>query len=118
MPTPSPTIPAIGIADGETSMTLASRKMPPMPAPTATRARPIGTRAATTVPNATSSTSSAIRMPTPSNGEVSSGALRKTASPPSSTRRSAVFDASTSSVRGTKDPLPSSDGVASKVSAA
>ena len=41
-----------GIADGETSMTLARTKMPPIPAPTATRARPIGTRAATTA-NAT-----------------------------------------------------------------
>ena len=118
MPTPSPTIPAMGIADGETSMMLASTKMPPMPAPTATSARPIGTTAATTVPKATSSTSSAIRMPTPSNGEVSSGASRKTASPPSSTRRSAVFDASTSSVRGTKPPLPSSAGVSSRVSVA
>ena len=29
MPTPSPTMPAIGIADGETSMAPASTKMPP-----------------------------------------------------------------------------------------
>ena len=105
MPTPRPTMPAIGIADGETSMAPASRRMPPMPTATATRARPIGTSAATTVPNATSSTSSAIRMPTPSSGDVSSGALRNTASPPSSTRRSAVFDAVDQLGEGHEAPL-------------
>ena len=46
-------------------MTPASSVMPPMPAPTATRARPIGTTAATKVPNTTSRTSSATRRPMP-----------------------------------------------------
>ena len=62
-PTPRPTRPATGMAEADTSIVPAIRVMPPMPAPTATIARPMGTSAATSVPNTTSRTRSATRSP-------------------------------------------------------
>jgi hypothetical protein len=68
----------------ETSIALASSVMPLRPTATATRVRAIGTRAATSVPNATTSTTSAASRPAASVPDVSPGALMNAASPPTS----------------------------------
>jgi hypothetical protein len=51
------------MADSDTRVAPASSMMPPIPVPTDTSARPIGTIAATSVPKTTSSTSSATSRP-------------------------------------------------------
>ncbi len=96
-------------------MVLAIRMMPPMEAPTATRDIPIGTIAATTVPKTTSSTTSATSNPMAVWNDVSSAALRKTASPPSSTWRPGAPIEETASDRTPNAGLPISRSGASSV---
>ena len=106
------------MADTETSIAPASSVMPPMPAPTATRERAMGRTAATSVPNTTSRTTRATSRPTAMWLLLSSGALRKTASPPSSTRRPSAPIPETSSDRTPKAGLPISRSGTSRVSTA
>ena len=115
MPTPRPTRPATGMAEAETSIEPARRVMPPIPAPTATSARPIGSTAATTVPNTTSRTSSATSRPMAAWPRVSSSALRNTASPPSSTRTPGTWMPETASESTVKAGLPISRSGTSRV---
>ncbi len=102
------------MAEADTSIVLASSVMAPMPAPTATIARPIGTMAATMVPNTTSRTSSATRSPIPA-WPVSSSALRNTASPPSSTCSPGTSTPETAFESTVNAGLPSSRCGASRV---
>ena len=111
-------MPATEIAEVETSMVPASRVMPPIPAPTATSERPRGSTAATRVPNTTSSTSRATSSPMAVWLLCSSAALRKTASPPSSTRTPSACMPETASDRTAKAGLPISRSGTSSTSTA